>query len=110
VPSTSTRCPAERCIAEKAVDPGAYHQNGDARAQALFFAREQPEFPGLIFESPANLPQQKGKEGRETFRFTPTQQRMPGELFYLVLLDTASSIEDPAMKDFDFFLQNLTVE
>ncbi len=110
VPSTSTRCPAERCIAEKAVDPGVYHQNGDARAQALFFEREQPEFPGLIFESAAALPHQKGKSGRETFHFAPTQQRISGKLFYLVLLDTASSIENPAMKDFDFFLQNLIVE
>jgi hypothetical protein len=24
--------------------------------------------------------------------------------------DTASSVEEPALKDFDFFLQNLTVE
>ena len=35
---------------------------------------------------------------------------MPGKLYYLVLLDTASSIEEPALKDFDFFLENLTVE
>jgi hypothetical protein len=35
---------------------------------------------------------------------------MPGKLYYLVMLDTAASIEEPAMKDFDFFLENLTVE
>jgi len=26
------------------------------------------------------------------------------------MLDTAASIEEPAMKDFNFFLENLTVE
>jgi len=26
------------------------------------------------------------------------------------MLDTAASIEEPALKDFDFFLENLTVE
>ena len=44
--------------------------------------------------------------------FHPGQahERIPGKLYYLLLLDTAASIEDPALKDFDFFLQNLTVE
>lgn len=110
VPYTPVHCPAERCIAERGVQPGMYHENGDGRGRIVFFEREQPEFPGLIFESPSSLSHQQGKEGAETFRFAPTQQRMPGKLFYLVLLDTAESIEGPALKDFDFFLQNLVVE
>ncbi|HWG20229.1 MAG TPA: hypothetical protein VG225_06835 [Terracidiphilus sp.] len=110
VPYTPVRCPAERCIAERGVQPGMYHENGDGRGRIVFFEREQPEFPGLIFESPSSLPHKRGNEGQEAFRFAPMQQRMPGKLFYLVLLDTAASIEDPAMKDFDFFLKNLTVE
>jgi len=110
VPYTPVRCPAEKCIAERGVQPGMYKENGDGHGRLVFFESEQPEFPGLVFESPSSLPHQEGKEGPETFRFTQTQQRMPGKLFYLVLLDTAASIEEPAMKDFDFFLQNLTVE
>jgi hypothetical protein len=110
VPYTLARCPAERCIAERGVQPGMYHENGDGHGRIIFFEREQPEFPGLIFESPSALPHQEGKKGPETFGFAPTQQRMPGKLFYLVLLDTAASIEEPALKDFDFFLENLTVE
>jgi hypothetical protein len=40
------------------------------------------------------------------------EEETPGarKLYSLVLLDTAATIEDPALKDFDFFLQNLTVE
>jgi hypothetical protein len=110
VPYTPARCPAERCIAEKGVQPGMYHENGDGHGRIVCFEREQPVFPGLVFESPSALPHKEGKEGPETFKFAPTQQRMPGKLFYLVLLDTAASIEEPALKDFDFFLQNLTVE
>lgn len=110
VPFTPVRCPAERCIAERGIQPGMYHKNGDGRGRIVFFEREQPEFPGLVFESPSSLPHQEGKEGPETFRFVQIQQRMPGKLFYLVVLDTAASIEEPAMKDFDFFLQNLIVE
>ena len=107
---TPARCPAERCIAERGVQPGMYKANGDGHGRLVFFERSQPEFPGLLFESPSSLPHQEGKEGPETFRFAQTQQRMPGKLFYLVLLDTAASIEEPAMKDFDFFLANLVVE
>ncbi len=103
-------CPAEKCIAVWAVLPGMYKENGDGNARLVFFEREQPEFPGLLFEYPSSLPHKQGSEGPQTFRFAQTEQRMPGKLFYLVLLDTAASIEEPAMKDFDFFLQNLTVE
>ena len=71
---------------------------------------QPPAFPGFLFEYPSSLHHQEGKEGPETFKFAQTQQRMPGNLFYLVLLDTAASIEAPALKDFDFFLENLTVE
>jgi hypothetical protein len=110
VPYTPVRCPAERCIAERGVEPGMYHENGDGHARIVFFEREQPEYPGLIFESPSALPHKEGKTGPEKFEFAPTQQRMPGKLFYLVLLDTAASIEAPALKDFDFFLENLTAE
>jgi len=110
VPFTPVRCPAERCIAERGVQPGMYHENGDGHGRIVCFEREQPEFPGLIFESPTPLHHQEGKKGPETFGFVPIQQRMPGKLFYLVLLDTAASIEEPALKDFAFFLQNLTVE
>jgi hypothetical protein len=44
------------------------------------------------------------------YRPSQTKQRIPGKLYYLILLDTAASIEEPAMIDFDFFLENLTVE
>ena len=103
-------CPAQRCMAERGVEPGLYRENGDGHTWIIVFEREQPEFPGLIFESPSALPHKEGKKGPESFRFAPIQQRMPGKLFYLVMLDTAVSIEEPALKDFDFFLKNLTVE
>jgi hypothetical protein len=39
-----------------------------------------------------------------------TCRRSTPARFLFALLDTAASIEEPALKDFDFFLQNLTVE
>jgi hypothetical protein len=76
----------------------------------VIFERDEPEFPGLIFESPQGPPQPKAGAGPVAYHPSQIQQRIPGKLYYVVLLDTAASIEEPALKDFDFFLQNLTVE
>jgi len=57
-----------------------------------------------------DVPDASGGEGAKAYSPGPIRQRIPGTLYYLVLLDTAASIEEPAMKDFDYFLENLTVE
>ena len=103
-------CPAAACIAMKGMQPGMYEKDGDGHGRILVFERDQPDFPGLIFEAPMQLPKSNGNEGTKAYNLGQIQQRIPGKLYYLVLLDTAASIEEPAMKDFDFFLQNLTVE
>jgi len=87
-----------------------YGNNGDGHGRIVVFERNQPEFPGLIFEAPTEMPKSDGSAGPKYYRPNPIKERIPGKLYYLVLLDTAASIEDPALKDFDFFLQNLTVE
>ena len=104
------KCPAGRCIALKGVQPGMYGKNGDGHGRVVVFEREQPEFPGLIFESPLEIPKPGGSGGPTFYRPGQVKERIPGKLYYLVLLDTAASIEGPALKDFDFFVQTLTVE
>jgi hypothetical protein len=108
--SFAPQCPLQPCIAFKGVQPGVYKGDGDGRPRLVFFERNEPEFPGLIFESPLELPKPDGTGGAKAYHPLQIQQRIPGKLYYLVTLDTASSIEEPALKDFDFFLQNLTVE
>ena len=108
--SFAPQCPAQPCIAVKGVQPGVYKGDGDGRPRLVFFERDEPEFPGLIFESPLELPKPDGTGGAKVYRPDQSQQRIPGKLYYLVTLDTASSIEEPALKDFEFFLRNLTVE
>ncbi len=109
-PITTPKCPSQICISMRGIQQGMYGKNGDGHGEIVVFERNQPDFPGLIFEAPTQIPKSDGKTGKEFYRPSQTQQRMPGKLYYLVLLDTASSIEEPATKDFDFFLQNLTVE
>jgi hypothetical protein len=109
-PFTPTGCPAPACIAMKGVQPGMYKKDGDGHGRIIVFERDQPEFPGLIFEDPLQMPKPDGGNDAKFYRPNQVQQRIHGKLYYLVMLDTAASIEEPAMKDFDFFLQNLTVE
>ena len=87
-----------------------YGVDGDGHGRIVMFERNQPHYPGLIFEEPLEIPKPGNGKGTQFYRPSQIQKRIPGKLYYLVMLDTAASIEDPAMKDFDFFLQNLTVE
>lgn len=103
-------CPAARCYGLVGVQAGMYGKDGDGHGRIVVFERDQPAFPGLIFESPAAIPRTEGDEGMQAYRPEPLQARIPGKLYYLVLLDTAASIEQPALADFDYFLQNLVVE
>jgi hypothetical protein len=109
-PDQTLHCPTDHCIALKALQPGMYKADGDGHGRVVFFERAQPEFPGLALESPIGLPSTENKEGPSYYRPNQIQQRIPGKLYYLVLLDTASSIETPALRDFDYFLRNLSVE
>jgi hypothetical protein len=111
LPDDLLMCPVSDCVAMKGIQRGMYKKNGDGHGRVLTFERDQPKFPGLVFESPLELPKPDGSGGGpKYYRPSQTQERIPGKLYYLVLLDTAASIEEPAMKDFGFFLQNLTVE
>jgi hypothetical protein len=107
---TPIRCPSSTCINGKGVQPGMYKADGDGKGRTIAFERDEPDFPGLIFESPAGAPKTSADAEPQFFRPSQTEQRIPGRLYYLVLLDTASSIEDAALKDFDFFLNSLIVE
>lgn len=109
-PFTPAVCPATGCLAMKGVQPGMYGADGDGHGRIVAFERDQPEFPGLLFEAPQGPPKSGGAQGTSYYRPSQTRQRIPGKLYYLVVLDTAASIEELAGKDLDFFLQNLTVE
>jgi hypothetical protein len=109
-PDTDAHCPVDTCLAFKAEQPGMYKADGDGHGRILFFAREEPAYPGLIFEAPMGPPVDKNASGPQAFHPTQIERRMPGKLYYLVLLDTAASIEGPAVNDYTFFLQNLSVE
>lgn len=107
---TPANCPASNCIGLIGDRPGFYGKQGDGREQIVVFERDEPRYPGLIFESPGDALASSSADGAATLRPDEFLQRIPGKLYYLVALDTSSSIEEPSVKDFGFFLANLTVE
>lgn len=109
-PIGSTPCPAVPCLLIRASQPGMYGKDGDGRGRIVAFEREEPAFPGVLLESPLQIPKPDEKEGVQYFRPAQLKHRMSGKLYYVVLLDVASSIEQPALQDYEFFLKNLTVE
>ena len=109
-PFALSKCPSSTCLAMKGTQAGMYGPDGDGRGRVIAFERDEPEFPGIRFESPLAVPTTQGSSGPKYYRPAQTRQRIPGKLYYLVLLDTAASIEEPAMHDLDFFLEKLTIE
>ncbi|HMG88286.1 MAG TPA: hypothetical protein VK574_21330 [Terracidiphilus sp.] len=109
-PFAPSRCPATACLAMKGVQPGMYKADGDGHGHILVFERDEPEFPGLLFESPWEPPKTDPDKGTQYFHPSQTQKRIPGKLFYVVIVDMAASIEAPSMKDYELFLKDLTVE
>lgn len=105
-----SRCPADRCFGLAGVQEGMYGKDGDGHGRIIVFERDQPAFPGLIFESPAVIPKTDKNDSLHDYRPEALQGRIPGHLYYLVLLDAAASIEQPALADYDYFLGNLVVE
>jgi hypothetical protein len=109
-PFTPSSCPASTCIGLLGIRPGLYGKQGDDQEQLVVFERDEPQFPGLIFESPLDGSRETSPGGSVVLRADQIPERIPGKIFYLVALDTSSSIEEPAVKDFGFLLANLTVE
>jgi hypothetical protein len=102
-------CPAKECLAVEGALPGAYKKEGDGLVTVVVFKREEPSYPGLTFEEPENLPK---TEGNGTHYFVADERigRLPGTLYYLVMLDTAASVKASAQHAYSDFLKSLRVE
>jgi hypothetical protein len=108
-PASVRNCPSQECLPSEAVKPGLYGANGDGHAILTVFNRPAPAFPGLALEEPTTLP--SAEEGKTTY-LHPNERlnRFEGTLYYLVLLDTASSVFEKAEYDFEDFLKRFQAE
>jgi hypothetical protein len=103
-------CPAERCVSLDVVVPDMYPKQGGGHILLVAFERDQPRYDGLSFEQPEGPPMKKGQEGPVAFHVEPNFRRVPGKLYYLVLLDSNQQIFANSKPEFESFLKSLIVE
>lgn len=103
-------CPVEKCEQFTGSDPQSYAPGGGARPHIIFIERSEPARPGWLLEEPHDFLEFKPDGGYVTYSPEKQLNRIKGKIFYVVLLDTAVSIEQPADEDFQFFLKNLVIE
>jgi len=108
-PMRASICPAGTCLAVKGLQQGEYGRNGDGLPRMVALTGEPPAYPGLIFEAPEGPPSSTANS-IQYYRPNQILERIPGKLYYLVGLDTASSIESSAAADYEWFLQHFEVE
>jgi len=110
-PTTIATCPSTSCMSYEILDKDMYAKQGGAHLLAVAFERDMPEFDGLMFEHPVSMKPNADEKGKVVY-FRPDEvfHRLPGKLYYLVILDSNAEIFDPAKKDFDFFLGSIRAE
>jgi hypothetical protein len=103
-------CPVSNCLSFEIVTDKLYKSEGGAHLLAIFFQSEQPNYPGIRYETPQPLPT-IGKSDQPTFfRAGEVLQRFPGTRYILVALDSNQEIYARSRADFDIFLKSLVID
>lgn len=103
-------CPVDQCISLDVVAPSIYSKQGGAHLLVVVFERDQPRYDGLPFEMPQGPPTTKPQEQPVAFHFAYIFHRIPGKLYYLVLMDSNQQIFTGSKPEFVEFLKSVTVE
>jgi hypothetical protein len=104
-------CPVRHCLTYESVTDKLYKNEGGAHLLAVFFQSDQPEYPGLIFETPQPLP--KNSQTSHQPAFFPTDeimQRYSGTLYTFITLDSNQDIYPRARADFDELFKSLVID
>ena len=102
-------CPAQHCLAWQATKAHGYGAEGDGHMIVTVLERDAPEFPGVLFEEPTRIAAPNDSKVHD-YRLDDQLARFSGKLYYLVLLDTAASVLQPAEQAYLSFLKNMQVE
>jgi hypothetical protein len=103
-------CPATQCLAAEAVVKDRYKESGGGHGIFTVFERDEPDFPGLIFEAPAGPKVPSDGVMHNYAPPSPWMKRLKGKLYYVVLLDSAESVLDRAKMDYESFLKAMQIE
>ncbi|WP_231133355.1 hypothetical protein [Capillibacterium thermochitinicola] len=88
--------------------PELYPAEGGGYCYVTGDQRTAPRFPGILLEEPRDVPRQG--EGVHYYAAGPVYRRFDGEIYYLLLLDTALSVKEEALRDYQQVLAGLVIE
>ncbi|HEY4356272.1 MAG TPA: hypothetical protein VGN16_11030 [Acidobacteriaceae bacterium] len=106
----STSCALEKCVALEAVNKNMYVKEGGAHTSVVGFERDVPQYDGLIFETPQQPPQSGAPSGLTAYKPVANFKRIPGRVFYAVMLDATEKVYAASKSDFDFVMGSMHVE
>jgi hypothetical protein len=98
------------CLAGEAVQPGQYKAEGDGHVFITAFQSDEPPFPGLAFEEAQELPPAKNDGSPVYFHATEKLRRLPGTLYYMVILESADSVLASAQEAYSKLLKTVRVD
>ena len=102
-------CPVSSCLSDELVQSKAYPSEGGGRFLFTALAAAQPMFPGLKLETPAGPP---SPTGSSLVYFTPNEilTRLPGTIYYGVLLDSTANLFPQASIEYENLMQHLRID
>ncbi len=88
------------------LDPG----EAGAHNYVIVFSRKEPERPGMMLEFPVEIKKANDQAGVSYFRSNDEYTRLPGEIYYFLILDTTESAYQESKHELDLILNGLVVE
>lgn len=74
------------------------------------FSRKEPAQPGILLEFPVAINSSDAETGVSYHRRQAEYNRLQGEIYYLLVLDTTRSVIQESKGEFYLILGNLIVE
>lgn len=87
-----------------------YLSEGGAYNYVLTFSRKEPAQPGILLEFPVAVNESGAETGVSYYQSLAEYNRLQGEIYYLLVLDTTGSVFQESKEEFDLILRNLIVE
>lgn len=92
-------------IAYEVIDSNLYKDYGGGHMYFIGIERKDPIYPGLVLESPAQLPL-ANSEQYQYFRLNKNLNRFKGKIFYAIMLDSCEDINDQSFTLFKELFEN----
>jgi hypothetical protein len=110
-PASGIQCPVPTCFAYEVITDKLYKPEGGAHLLVVFFATEQPVYPGLRFETPQPPPKESNGSGLPSFaQSEQIPQRFNGTLYTFISLDANRDIFPRSRADLDQILKSFVVD